>query len=59
MSRSESTHGHPADPRWIELRDPSGKLWARYDPARRVLQLRERRKEVTFDLTLYEREQRG
>jgi hypothetical protein len=53
MSRSESSKGHPAEPHWVELRDTSGKLWAKYDPVRRVLYLRERRKEVTFDLTLY------
>jgi hypothetical protein len=58
-SRSDPTNGPPAEPRWIELRDTSGKLWARYDPVRRVLHLRGRRKTVTFDLTLYGSEASG
>jgi hypothetical protein len=39
---------------WIDLRDAGGRLLARYDPARRLLEIQRRGVKTLIDLTAYE-----
>lgn len=39
---------------FVELRDVNGRLLARYDPERRLLEIRRQHRVVLFDLQQYE-----
>ena len=44
---------------WLDLRDRAGKLYARFDPLREVLEIRQRGETVRFQLEHYRFQIRG
>lgn len=45
----------PARPQYVEVRGPSGRLYALYDPARQLIEFKRGSQTETIDLTAYQR----